>query len=649
MMTFRSSAAVIYFQLAILFSSDIVIADPKNPDAVGMNISVNSVNDTKLGIAHRHVNVINMYPSAAPIDADKFKAYNILGAISKLGCENSDHTKYMTDLGKLQLGQYKDELFVLPPLVRYLFTYKNCLSDVQLEEVSSDLVSRHRPLFGHGTSNMMITQESSWYLLAQLFPERTWTDSKGHKFTSQEVMTKLKDLLQRRHWRLFQSGMDEMLSTTYAAVNLVPLLNLIDFAADKEVVQMAKEQAALEVLTLKVDSFDGLVLPPLTRRNTDELNVSKYKSWPSFQAITQQILWYYFGEPKLSLRGPSGADHHGDDFVLMLALSGWRPPQTAWSLPNTGYALRVRTPAFTKWDDPTFPIAYGDAWFDHDYALATGNFVFNPFGYSDHNQSFALAFKSDAARNMIECQHPYWRSNSGENAWTTDFWSPFLQTARFDEHHAVLLTSIPMQDPWPNTQAFTSRDHYPNERDQHQDHLLRLVQCRIPKTVDQLLVKDNLAFIRKDKVFMALVSLNGLFEQAIDLPKTLDDEFIVLKIREPKTAIFIAVESQKDSFEEFQERVTADLPTYDREHPSIRYGNTEVRFIIPNPDVEHPGYWKALPEILRDGQIMPYAERPVIESPFLSLSGGILKVTGKYPLTIKVLEKPKGVRPAWLN
>ena len=191
-------------------------------------------------------------------------------------------------------------------------------------------------------------------------------------------------------------------------------------------------------------------------------------------------------------------------YAIMLALSGWHPPQAAWAMPTADYNIRIRTPDFAKWDDPTIPIAYGDTWIGRDYALATGNMVFDPRYYNDHNQTFALAWRSSARRNLLECQQPYWDSNAGEDSWSSDFWSPFLQTWRLDDRSAVLLASIPQKDPWTKAWSKDIEDRFWTERDKHKDDLIQLVQCRIPKAVDQLVVEDQWAFFRKGSVYVAL-------------------------------------------------------------------------------------------------------------------------------------------------
>jgi hypothetical protein len=197
----------------------------------------------------------------------------------------------MARLGEMGLTDTTEplrfEMFSLSPLVRYLYMYGYCMSKEQKEYLLRGLSQTRRRLFAHGTMNHMVLQETSWYLLAQYFPDATWTDWDGTQFKSAEVMTRTKDLLVRRHWRSFQSGMSEWLSPTYAFTNLYPILNLVDFAKDPEVAHQAADEACLEVLILKADSFHGVLMPPLTRHNVDQSNAPLPKDWPFFAPIAQ--------------------------------------------------------------------------------------------------------------------------------------------------------------------------------------------------------------------------------------------------------------------------------------------------------------------------------------------------------------------------
>jgi hypothetical protein len=634
--------------LATLFTNLILIASVVSNAQAGAG-HLTKGNDTLpqstvTEINARRQQVLEWSRIAAFQENLKYGPVDILAATARDGCGPKERAEYMTHIGQMGIGKEAFEMFALSPLVRYLYMYGQCMTEDQKRLLINGLAGTRRTFFSHGTMNHMVLQETSWYLLAQYFPNAQWTDENGAQWTSPQLMAQMKDLLARRHWRSFQSGMDEMLSPTYAFTNLYPILNLVDFAKDKDVADQAADEATLEVLVLKASSFHGVLLPPLTRHNQDQSNAPLLKNWPNFAPIAQEVLWYYFGEPQI---GPYDLANPIREpvYPIMLALSSWRPPLAAWSMPAGGYRIQIRTPDFAKWDNPTFPIAYGDTWVGTNYALATGNFLFDPRFYNDHSQSFALAFRSDARRNLLEIKQPYWLSNDGEDAWGTDFWSPFLESWRIDNHHAVLLASIPEKDPW--TKAWSSEmvDRAWKFRDKHKDALLQLVQCRIPKAVDELVVEDRWAFFRKGSVYVAVGSLAGSFERVQSgLPAILDADFTVLKVRRAETALYVSVEEQGGSFAEFQRRAKASAPRYSADGPSVSMGATTVRFVPPAPDSAHPGYWRALPEAKVNGKVQPYRDAPVIESSFLTLSNGVLQVKGKKPLEIHGPEKPSGER-----
>ncbi len=601
------------------------------------------------GIGARKAEVLDWARLAAFGVDPKYGPYDILAATALDGCGSPERAQYMAKLGDMGLTDTTKplhfEMFSLPPLVRYLYMYGHCMSKEQKDYLLHGLSQTRRNFFAHGTMNHMVLQETSWYLLAQYFPDATWTGWNGRQLKSAELMARIKDLLARRHWRSFQSGMSEWLSPTYAFTNLYPLLDLVDFAKDPEVAKQAADEATLEVLVLKADSFHGVLMPPLTRHNFDQSNAPLLKDWPVFAPIAQEVLWYFFGEPQI---GPYDLANKVREpvYAIMLALSSWHPPPAAWSMPTANYNIRIRTPEFAKWDDPTLPIAYGDTWIGQNYAIGTGNMVFDPRHTIDHNQTFAVAFRSNSRRNLLECQQPYALSNSGENAWATEFWSPFLQTWLLDNKSAVLLASIPLKDPWTKDWSENIEDRFWTLRDNHKNALIQLVQCRIPKAVDQLVVEDQWAFFRKGSVYVALGSLQGSFEKVGDgLPTVVADDFTVLKVRQAKTALYVTVDESGGSFAEFQAHAKASAPKYNDNGPSVADGSTTVRFVTPAPDPAHPGYWKSLPEATVNGIVQPYVDSPVVESPFLTLSHGVMHLETRPPLEIYGPGRPKGERP----
>jgi hypothetical protein len=603
--------------------------------------------DVEAGIDARRAQLLEWSRYADANHELKYIAYDILAATARDGCGPPERAEALAHLGDMGITDKTEpvhfEMFSLPPLVRYLYMYGHCMNEAQKAYLVKGLSETPRGIFGpHGTLNHMIMQTSSWYLLAQYFPDTVWTDLEGKKLTSAEVMAGTKALFARRDWRFFQSSHGEMLSTTYSLTNLFPLLDLVDFAKDREVAQQAGSEAALEVLLLKAHSFHGVIIPEITRRNDDQTNAPLPDGWPSFPSIAQHELWFYFGEPKTGRYDFFDSKTREPFYIIMLALSSWRPPAAAFSMPTAEYSVKYVTPDFSMWDGPVKPVGFSDAYIGKSYALATGNMIFNPKGYNDHNETFALVWRSNARRNMLECQQPYWKSNEGENAWAMDLWSPFVESYRIDKNSAVLLANIPKKDPW----TVDVEDRFWIERDKHKDSLIQMVQCRIPKSVDQLILDGRWAFFRSGSTFMALESLNGPFENPKEgLPPDLDADFNILKVRKANAALFVMADDSGGSFEKFQSRARAAAPSYDESTSTVSSiaangKHVSVRFITPSPEPERPGYFRSLPEVKVDGKILTYEPSPVYETPFLKLADGVLRVDGPDSIELRGPPKP---------
>lgn len=560
----------------------------------------------------------------------KVKSYDVLAATAQKGCGSAGWPSYMASLSTLPVSYPPDgpiEMFSMPPLVRYLYQYGNCMTPAQKQQLLVGLTSQRQWLLGHGTLNHAIMRASSWYLLAQYFPKAKWTHWDGTMYTSPQLMAALKPLLYGRKSRFYQSGHYEWLSPTYAMVNVFPLLNLIDFAVDPAVRKAADEEATLEVAMLKAHSFHGEIVPPLTRKNFDQLNATDSPQ-DYVPAITQQLLWYYFGEPA----GLGLYDFQGrmePYYVSILGLSNWQPPADvlAMGVANSGgYAIKAITPSFGIWDAETSPEIFGDSYITDDFAVGTGNQLFEPGGYSGHIQTFSILLKSTKPQNQIECYQPYWKSNAGEDAWGTDRSSPFQEMYRYDKSSVVMLFDIPKKDPW----VLGSDARSLPDRSIHKDALLQLAECRIPKNFDEIIKEKNWIFIRHGKVFVAMATLlgNNEYDQA---PSKLTEKYLIVKVHEPKTALFFRVERETTdlNFDQFRAQARMHHPQYDITNSSVTLTEqsgiqTQVKYKLQaHSDGKR---WSAIPEVLKNGKSLLTANPYVIDSSVLKLKDGILTI-----------------------
>jgi len=566
-------------------------------------------------------------PKYFDLDVNYVRAHDVLAATALLGCGKEEWKNFLVDLPSKGTANKPTEMFSLVPMVRYLYQYGHCLTDMQKSRL---LVNLNKPqiILGHGTTNMAIVQASSWYLLAQYFPVATWFDLETHKsYTSAQIMTTLKPLLASRTRRIFHSGHYEWLSPNYALLNIYPLLNLIDFADDNEIKNNANDEAILEVAMLRAHSFHGVIVPPLTRKSFDQRNA--LDTPPSYApSISQQAIWYYFGEP-------SGLGLHdfrsglGSFFVSMLGVSAWLPPSIVLDMEPTladskNQSVTAVTPRFTTWENPTEPEIFGDSLITDDFSIGTGNVLFDPLGYSGHIQTFSILLKSTKPHNEIECYQPYWHSTAGEDAWDTDRSSPFQQMYRYDDSSVVMLFDIPKSDPWKSDAS----NRFWADRSTHMDNLLQLVTCRFARDFDEIIPEQNWVFVRHGKVFVAMATLKGSNEYD-NAGGGLLQHFKMVKIHEPKTALFFRVDKQRSdlNFTQFRQSIRNNLPSYDPLASSIvlkekNGSKTQVYFELKKQ--AKGTYWSALPRIIRDGKPIAYDSSYAMKSPEMTLRDGVL-------------------------
>jgi hypothetical protein len=417
-----------------------------------------------------------------------------------------------------------------------------------------------------------------------------------------------------------------LISPTYAMVNFFPLLNLVDFAIDPGVKALADKEATLEVAALKASSFHGVIVPPLTRKNYEQRNaLESPQDYAS--SVVQQVLWYYFGEP-VGLGLYDFQNRKEPYYFAMLALSNWRPPAVVGELQlgdKVPYALQIKTPEFGIWDAPTSTEIYGDSYIADGFAIGTGNLLFDPFGYSGHIQLFSVLLKTNKALNQIECTHPNWNSNDGEDAWGTDRSSPFQQMYRYDKSSVAMVFDIPQADPWQQAGNSTFA-----KRDRQKDSLYQLAQCRIPKNLDEILMEPNWVFVREGNSFAAIGTLKGSNIFGTTNNK-LGQKYTVMKVREPKTALFIRVDSARADldFAQFRAAVKKEAPTYEpgKSKLTIQEADgavTTMEFKL----TQTAKRWAALPVITRNGKLLAWDTPGVITSPAIQLKDGVLTLNG---------------------
>lgn len=499
----------------------------------------------------------------------KYKSYETLGRIASGACGTDADRAWMASILSFNIDEQSHrlhpEMFSLPPFARYLLQFKDCITDAQRRAVH-DLLDRNEiDVFAHGTTNHAIMQSSSWYLLAQAFPDVIWTSVEGAKYSSQELMRLLSNKLLARQTAQLAHGFDEQFSPTYAIENFFPLLNLFDFASDPAVSSAAEAGLIQQLAMLYADSFHGLLVPPLGRNSHSQTNSPAPHPGMDISA-GQHVLWYYSGEPALG-----GNDFVGIEpfYVLMLALSSWRPPAELSYLLDRREPVRIRTvtPSFYIWDNPAQPSLLGNAFISNEFAIGVGNFVFNPSWYNEDTNNFSIFYRSSDLYNYVQCYHPFWRSNAGPSAWLHDQSSPFME-GDLREDRGVLVFDIPTSDPWPQPET----NRFFKLRDQHANSLIGEINCRFPTSVDEVKLDGKAIFLREGAVYVG-IRLAGPSSSTFSEVTTDGSTFRDFRISARRAALYFRVGTEADAgdFVTFQKKTMQDDFRFDEARAEAEY------------------------------------------------------------------------------
>lgn len=532
----------------------------------------------------------NSIPSAA-----KIAAYNVVAA-AEAGVDTAAHrTKIVAMIGSVDTGDA--EMFPIPCYARYILKFNSRFSVAEADAIKSAMAAKLHDLFGHGTLNHAVMRCTSYYLLAQYYPDIMWKDRGARAWTSAQVMATCKSNYLKRMTRVIANGGHaEVTSSTYSIINLMCTLNLIDFCIDPELKAAALKEAALEVSVLRANSHHGNIIAPITRRNIDQLNAPDTPETYT-TSVGQQILWFYYGKPVASsyeLRGKKEPL-----FVGFLASSSWRPPAATYAIGPGEVHLNV--PSFSQWDGPTYTNIASSSYICDDFAIGVSNAIFEPAKYAGW-QTFSINWKSTAPQNQISCYHPYWESNYGEDNWTssTNRWSPFQQMYRYDRSSVIMLFNIPTADPW----QYDSSNAIWMSRANQATALYQLAQYRIPLSADEIDTSDasgQWVFVQAGNTMIAIGTLNG----ANEYPTVagVSERYKVVKIRQARTAIFWRVESGSD-FAAFKVRAKAKAPKYsDAHNPYCSFSDEKGNYTTVTFAIEQvtSTVWSACPVVVKGG------------------------------------------------
>lgn len=164
------------------------------------------------------------------------------------------------------------------------------------------------------TENHHIIFSACEYLAGQLFPEETFTNS-GH--TGKEKMARAKPRIEKWLELRFYTGFNEWLSNVYFDENFAPLLNLLDFAKDKEIIRRSNVVLDLMLYDMALNSYYGLFACTHGRTYTKE------KTHPTLESTADTA--------KLMFGLGSFANEDNMSAVLF-ALSSYKLPQAIFNV-----------------------------------------------------------------------------------------------------------------------------------------------------------------------------------------------------------------------------------------------------------------------------------------------------------------------------
>lgn len=458
------------------------------------------------------------------------RVYMFLGNLGLNGCPRPDE---LDDLRRAFTvptaanGAEQVDLFSLPGVVRILYRAKKCGESKSLAEFLDAVVSLRHEIYTHGTINHAIIRSTSWLLLSQLM-----SDDKEIPLTNGATTTvkKVREVLVNQLKKRLEGDLDhlhaEFTSSTYVLLNFVPLLNLHDYANDSDLRHLADRALNLQYGVIRVNSFDGVLLPPMTRRNTDQRRSSgRFKKYTP--AASQQILYTYSDQPpKLADFDLNGGGI--PPFYKIMEASSWRPDkrfnEMASEIQVNGYSTFLKIPSFVEWGGKSRMYMAGGSDVAKYYSVSYGNAAFQPNGYSSHMQTISVGHKVNGEFNQIECVQPYF-DRSKFPSFGPGQWSPFLQAYRPEFGVVLLVGDIPEYDPYEEPAV---GNKFAKERLKHGQNISGEVYCRIPKDGFEVRLENGLIDIRSMHARTLLTPLHGNFEEVSD---TLSHSIYVLKAR----------------------------------------------------------------------------------------------------------------------
>jgi hypothetical protein len=576
-------------------------------------------------------------------------------AIARLEANPHDQAAltYITNI----LDHRVQSMFDFPGVALALCRYRESFNPSQIKTIQTRLESLAKSdktggegFLGHGTENHATMMWTSAYLFGQLFPDANWVNG----MTSKELMADAKEKMQKTFKNVYEKGYTEYLSTTYEVVMNFPVEILLEYAKDPEVKAIAEAFLLYKWSLLSLNNFEGNVLAPYARMNTqqDHQPPDTKKSDSDEIAATTFYNWLMWGWGAAT--GNVNANHYlnyrESSYSVYTALSRIIPDEIFFKLADSNtppFTLRSSASTFGTFGTGVPHMMMRKLYRDKTYAIGTGNFRWVPGGdYADHdNKAFNIVWHSPDRFNYIGCYHPYWYSDCDEPGRTPDTWykgniSPFQQTA-LHKNTVITLFNIPEKDPWPERPS-------PSKwawRDGHADNLIKRGMLRYPKSIDEKIEEKGWIFLREGNTFIGIKPLKSYYEHT-DLTGGGMDGFNVIKSDHAQTGFIIELgtEDEFGSFTKFRNRLVKNRISVNWDKLTVSYTNSkkdrvEIQYVPGLPIAKDPvlpshlerlnipGLAESVPVVTINGKQEPhYREWPMIESSWINMNKSILDI-----------------------
>lgn len=596
--------------------------------------------------AIRKAAIINSLKKAELAERGK---HGLPKAIARLEHDPGDEAAltYITN----DLDNRYQSMFDFPGIALALCRYWDSFSETQRSKIKHDLEKLAKPgktggegFLGHGTENHATMMWCSAYLFAQLFPDAHWANG----MTSEELLADMKERIRKTFKNVYQKGYTEYLSTTYEVVMNFPVEILLQYAKDAEVRAIADAFMLYKWSLLSLNNFDGNMLAPYARMNTqeDHLPDNEYIAATSYY---NWLLWGW-GLATNNMNPNHFTAYNEASYAIYAALSGIKPDSVFFRLAGGNvvpFTLTSSASTFGEYGTGIPHMMMRKVYRTQLYAIGTGNFRWVPGGdYADHdNNGFSIVWKSADRFNYIGCFHPYWYSDGDHEDRTADTWykgniSPFQQSA----HHkntVITLFDIPEKDTWagsPNPDKWAWRDA-------HSDNLLKRAMLRYPKSVDEKFEENGWIFLREGDAYIGVKPLKSYYTQTNLKGKGLDG-FNIIKSDHARTGFVFELgdKLQFGSFEAFRKRLPKNKISIDWEKMSVTYTNSNrdklqicyqagLPVIKENQMPTHlirkgiPGLAVSVPRVIINGkEDTSYTNWPLMNSPHVKMDNSILTI-----------------------